>query len=323
MDIPEPVKQNVGGRECGMMTTAAIQGGGKTYQNMHIIAKYVVDKIDTKVRGRKSLIFDSNGEYTKEEFEKNGIPNFNPKRIALKHIRQWCRDPKITECRRIDAKSLSISEKKAALEYVIGEVNDCQLVLEDINTYIMKLSNMEEIVGRIVKLRHIGVDVVMSFQSTRAIEPRIWQNSRWVRLHFISDNIDEIKDKIPNYQLFKIAQIMINKRFEDGDKRFFVYITGFGRKIEGPTFRLLEWEEACKRYLLLKKKEVKEHAMLNECSEDESRVRLVKQYTDMYYDNPDLPKKSVATDNINQPKQIPDLQKKPLATDNNNQPKQI
>jgi len=39
------VKQNVGNRECGLMTALAIQGGGKTYQNMHLIANYVKDKI--------------------------------------------------------------------------------------------------------------------------------------------------------------------------------------------------------------------------------------------------------------------------------------
>ena len=146
--------KNIGGRECGMMATAAIQGCGKTYQNMHIIAKYVKDKIETKVRGRKSLIFDSNGEYTTEEFAKNGIPNFEAKRIALKDIEKWCRDPKITECRRIDAKSLGIPEKKKALEFVLNKIVNCQLVLEDINTYIMRISGMEEVVGKIVKLRH-------------------------------------------------------------------------------------------------------------------------------------------------------------------------
>jgi len=280
-----------GTRECGMMSTAAIQGGGKTYQNMHLITKYVKDKIHSKVRGRKSLIFDTNGEYTTEEFSKNGIPNFTARTIALRDIKAWCRDAKVgSECRRIDAKSLSITEKRAALEYIISNIVNIQLVLEDINTYIMKISNMEEIVGRLVKLRHLGVDVLISFQSVRAVEPRIFQNSRWLRLHFISDNIDEIKNKIPNYQLYKIAQIMINRRFESGDIRFFVYITGFGRKIEGPSFELAEFEVACKRYLLLKKKEVKEHAMLNECSAEDSVVRLIKQYTDMYYDNPDKPK---------------------------------
>lgn len=283
-------KQTEGDRECGMMLATAIQGAGKTYQNMHLIAKYVKDKIHSKVKGRKSLIFDSNGEYTTEEFAKNGIPNFTARTLALKDVRAWCRDPKVpSECRRIDAKSLSIQQKKDALEYIIANVVNCQLVLEDINGYILRVTNMEEIVGRIIKLRHIGVDIVTSFQSARAVEPRLWQNSRWIRLHFISENMDEIKDKLTNYNLFKIAQIIINKRYEEGDIRFFLYITGFGRKIEGPELRLEEWREGCRRFFRLKKTEVKEHSLLNECSEDESRERLIDQYTRMYYDNPDKP----------------------------------
>lgn len=302
VDITTPV-QTEGGRECGMMLTTAIQGGGKTYQNMHLIAKYVKDKIATKVRGRKSLIFDSNGEYTTEEFGKNGIPNFTARTLKLSDVPAWCRDPNITECRRIDAKSLSIPEKKKALEYIIANLINCQLVIEDINGYILRVSNMEEIVGRIIKLRHIGVDVLTSFQSARAVEPRLWQNSRWIRLHFISENMDEIKGKLTNYALFKIAQIIINKRFEDGDVRFFVYITGFGRKIEGPNLKLSEWEDACRKYLLLKKQETKEHALINECSEDESRSRLVMQYTRMYYDNPDGPKQETPNQQPTNPNQ--------------------
>lgn len=284
MEKYEEPKTNTGNRECGMMATAAIQGGGKTYQNMHIISEYIKDKIETKVRGRKCLIFDSNGEYTTEEFAKNGIPNFTAKTLKLSDVNMWSRDPKITECRRIDGKSLGIPEKKKALEFVLSNIVDSMLVLEDINTYIMKVSNMEEIVGKIVSLRHIGVDVLISFQSIRAIEPRIWQNSRWVRMHFISDNIDEAKNKVTNYQLFKIAQIMINLRFQEGDKRFFVYITGFGQKIEGK-FTMAEWENACNRYLMLNKKQVKEDALISGCSEEESRAKLVKQFTEMYFDN--------------------------------------
>ncbi len=232
---------------------------------------------------------DTNGEYTTEEFAKNGLPNFTARRLKLSDIRAWCRDPKIIECRRIDAKSLTIDEKKNALEYIIANVINCQLVLEDINNYILRVSNMEEVIGRIIKLRHIGVDVLMSFQSSRAVEPRIFSNSRWLRLHFISDNIDEIKNKVPNYTLYKIAQIIVNKRFEEGDERFFVYITGFGRRIEGPSLLLSEWQDACKKYLLLKNKEVKEHALLNECSEEDSRTRLINLYTKLHYDNPDKP----------------------------------
>jgi hypothetical protein len=60
-------------RECGMMCITGIQGVGKTYQNMHLIAKYAMDKIYNQVEGRKVLIFDTNGEYTTEQFREADI----------------------------------------------------------------------------------------------------------------------------------------------------------------------------------------------------------------------------------------------------------
>ena len=274
-----------GMREAGMMVTAGVQGGGKTYQNMNIIVNYSRDKIATKVRGRKCLIFDPNGEYTTEEFAKNGHANFNAKLIAIQDVGRWCRDAKVgAECRRIDAKSLTTSQKKAALEYVMNEVKLCLLVLEDINTFVLKLTNMEEVIGKLVSLRHVSTDILMSFQSLRSIEPRIWQNARWTRLHKTAENVDEIKGKLTNYQLFKIAQIMIDLRFQKGDKRFFVYITNFGRKIEG-AFGKKEFTNACERYLILNKKLVKEQSAINGVSEAEAVKQLTDEYIDTYYDN--------------------------------------
>ncbi len=289
MAVEEP--KNIGGRECGMMTTFAIQGGGKTYQNMLLAVKYIKDKIETKVKGRKCLIFDTNGEYTTEEFAKNGTPNFTARTLGLKDVNAWCRDPKITECRRIDAKSLGIDQKKKVLEFLASNVVNCLLIVEDINTYVLQVSHMEIVVGKLVSLRHYGVDVLMSYQSARAVEPRIYQNSRWIRMHFIGDDVFESKSKIPNYPLYKIAQILITKRFEQGDIRFFLYITGIGgRHIEGD-FILLEWEDACDKYFLINKKLVKEDSLINKCSEEESRKKLVDRFTMLYYDNSDKPKK--------------------------------
>ena len=62
-------------RESGMMAITGIQGVGKTYLNQHIIADYCRDKPATKVRGRKCLIFDTNGEYTKSQLDST-IPFF-------------------------------------------------------------------------------------------------------------------------------------------------------------------------------------------------------------------------------------------------------
>ena len=105
-------------REAGMMVCTGIQGVGKTYQNMHVIKEYVKDKFYNKVKGRKCLIFDTNGEYTPENFSKNDIENFPIKRIALSDVEQWSRTEN-QECRRIDAKNLGIKEKKEAVEFLL------------------------------------------------------------------------------------------------------------------------------------------------------------------------------------------------------------
>jgi len=280
---PTSNEQYKGMRETGLLTTTGSQGTGKTFQNMNIIVNYIKDK--GNIKGRKCLIFDTNGEFTVDAFARNGHQNFNAKRIAVREIEAWCRDPKVTsECRRIDAKSLSIKEKKQALEYMIGKVRNIMFVIEDINTYILSVTHFEEVVGKIVSLRHSAVDVLISFQSLRAIEPRIWQNSRWVRMHRSSDNVDEIKKKVTNYELFKIAQIMVNLRYQSGDKRFFVYISEFGQRIEG-AFKQPEFENACKKYLVLNKKLVKEHSAIYGCSAEEAIEQITADYVKAYYDN--------------------------------------
>lgn len=272
-------------REAGMMTTTGVQGVGKTYQNMHLIAKYVKDKIATKVRGRKVLIFDTNGEYTQNEFTKAGLANVQIKMIKLADVEAFGYS-NLIEIRRIDAKHLTISEKKQVLEYVMKKYKNGALVLEDINTYILQMTHMEEIVGRLVNLRHRGVDVIISYQSLRPVEPRIWANSRWVRMHFQADDVKDIKDKVTNPELFQIAQIMVNYRYHHGDERFFVYITKFGRKMEG-MFMKEEFMDACRKYLNMNKKVVTNFMQISDCDEETAYAGQIKFYYKQYYDNPD------------------------------------
>lgn len=270
-------------REAGMMAVTGVQGCGKTYQNMHIIKEYVKDKFYNKVRGRKCLIMDTNGEYTAEQFDKNDIPNFNVKRIALADVEQWCRTEN-QECRRIDAKNLGIKEKKEAVEYLLKVYRNGMLVLEDINTYILSVTFMEEIVGGLVNLRHRAVDVLISYQSLRPVEPRIWQNSRWVRMHYQADNVNDIKNKVTNPTLFKIAQLIVNNRYFNGDKRIFVYIHSFANKVEGK-FTKQEFDDACRNYINSNKKYLKEYRDMNNCTMEEASEGLVKQYRSQYYGN--------------------------------------
>lgn len=277
------MSNNQGGREAGMMTIVGSQGVGKTYLNMHIIKDYVRTKLETKVRGRKCLIFDTNGEYTKAQFERNDIPNFDPKVIALKDIPEWSVSP-IIECRRIDAKSLSTKEKRTALEYIIKHYRNGMLGLEDINTYILSMTHMEDIVSGLVNLRHRAVDVMISYQGLRAVEPIIFRNSRWVRMHYQSDNVKDVKGKLPEVGLFRLAQLLINNRHREGDKRFYVYLTIASNKIEGD-FSMVEFETACRQYVMMNRTELKEHALMHDLKQDEAVKSLIDQYKKMHYGN--------------------------------------
>jgi hypothetical protein len=270
-------------REAGMMVCTGIQGVGKTYQNMHVINNYVRDKFYNGVRGRKCLIFDTNGEYTREQFTRADINNFEPKRISIGDVEAWSLTD-TAECRRIDAKNLGIREKKEAVQYLLKVYRNGMLVLEDINTYILSVTFMEEIVGGLVNLRHRAVDVLISYQSLRPVEPRIWQNSRWVRMHYQADNVLDIKGKVTNVILFKIAQLIVNKRYFNGDKRFFLYIHNFGNKLQGK-FTKKEFEDACKQYIQSTKKILREYKEINDCSNDEAIDGLIKQYIKEYYGN--------------------------------------
>jgi hypothetical protein len=139
-------------------------------------------------------------------------------------------------------------------------------------------------VGGIVNLRHRAVDVLISYQSLRPVEPRIWQNSRWIRMHYQADNVSDIKGKVNNPTMMKIAQIIVNNRYLNGDKRFFVYIHNFANKIEGK-FTKKEFLEACKQYLNSNKKYIKEYKEMHNVSMEEALEQQTKQYFDQYYGN--------------------------------------
>lgn len=270
-------------RESGMMVITGVQGVGKTYLNMRIISDYCKDKFYNKVKGRKCLILDTNGEYTSEQFARNDVENFKPKLIALRDIPDWSKTA-VGECRRIDMKNIGLKEKKDIIEYVLRHFRNGMLVLEDINTYILSVTHMEEIVGGLVNLRHRAVDVLISYQSLRPVEPRMWQNARWVRMHYQADNVNDIKGKVTNPTLYKIAQLLVNNRYFNGDKRFYVYIHNFANKIEGK-FTKKEFIDACEKYVNQEKKEKKEYRMMHSCTEAEAIKGLCKQYYDQYYGN--------------------------------------
>ncbi len=281
--MKEELKAVVSEREAGMMVTTGRQGVGKTYQNMSVIYNYSRDKLENKVRASKSLIMDTNGEYTKDQFEKNGIKNFEPKMIAVKDIPEWSLYGS-AECRRIDAKSLSIAEKKSVIQSLVRHYRNGLLVMEDINTYILNVTHMENIVSGLVNLRHRAVDVLISYQSLRAVEPRMFTNARWIRMHKQNDNVMDIKGKIPDLKLYKIAQIIVDMKYRSGDERFFLYIDMKG-KIFGP-FSKKDFKEACMLYYTSNQRQINEYKMMFNVSKEKALEMLIQECYQEMYANP-------------------------------------
>ena len=66
------------------------------------------------------------------------------------------------------------------------------------------------------------------------LQPKIWQNSNWLRFHKNSDSVERHKNKFPDkYQLFSIAENIVNSQYFNDNPRYFIYIDLDEEKIRG------------------------------------------------------------------------------------------
>ncbi len=145
---------------------------------------------------------------------------------------------------------------------------------------------METIVSGLINLRHKATDVLVSYQRLRAVEPLIYSNCRYARIHYQADNVYEVKDKITHPAMYKIAQNIINNRYYEGDNHFFVYLYQSKRKIKPDPknpFKLEEFQQAVKEYLNSNRKEIKEFQEMHDIGKEEAIKRLINIYTKQFY----------------------------------------
>lgn len=268
-------------REATVMVTVGARGVGKTHQNLHLINRYVKDKPATKVRGRKVLIFDTNGEYTQESFKRAGINDLVIKNLAVKDIENFVSNPTI-EARRIDAKMLTVNEKIEVLKYILQKFRVGMLVLEDINNYLLQMQSVQEIVGKLTTARHVALDILISLQSLAKVDPTLFQNAGWIRMHHQLDNVDRYKNRIPSYDVIKIAQLLVDKKYDGGDERYFLYVSSFYNKLKG-NFTKQDYRDACVAYLATTKNaDIKQEMQISGKKFDDAKevvlTRLMKYY---------------------------------------------
>lgn len=226
-------------REPQFIVATGKKGVGKTYITLKSIGRYVLSDPATGKKGRKVLIYDVNQEYT--QF----------KTIAIEDVARFSMS-NIIEVRRIlpitkDGKAMAIDEIVSLLNEILQNFRGGLLVLEDINRYLLD-TRTPEIIGMLATNRHRDLDVICHLQSLSPMTTRMWQNCSVVRFHCQIDDIYRYKNRIPNYELFKIAQHLVNNKFEEGYTRFFCYVYNEENLIKGK-YTKSDFKKACIEYL--------------------------------------------------------------------------
>lgn len=219
-------------------------GVGKTFRSTKDLIAYAA-------RGRKVLIFDVNLELDYAGFKTLAFDvEAEDELVATKAVRQFSKQ-KTAEVRRIapfrkSGKPMELDDKAKACFMMMKHFYGGMLVLEDFNNYILT-GRTKDFVSVICTNRHRRQDILVHLQSLRAVDPRLWQNLTYVRFHKQVDNIDIYRDRFPNYELMKIAQLVVNHQYDGGNIRYFCYVDVRGNKLIGVEQGV--FEEACRQFL--------------------------------------------------------------------------
>jgi ribosomal protein L30/L7E len=215
-----------------------------------MIDEYVAGNPSKGVPPRKALIFDVNDEFSSFWYfgQQRKIPA-----IAIKDILKFSVHPKV-EVRRIrpfwdDGKKMTINDMSEVLGIILDNYRNGLLLVEDINKYLSD-AMPSDLIGSLATSRHIGLDIVSHFQNIgRAGNPKLLGNLNMIRLHKTNDTVERHKNKFEEKtEILQIAEYLINRKYNEGDIRYFVYVDIDNMKIRGK-FTKLEVEDAIHEYI--------------------------------------------------------------------------
>ena len=199
--------------------------------------------------GRKVLIFDTQNEYA----DKVLYPDIRT--LPYKQVALFSAHPEIS-IRRIPpfiletGEEMTPEEKEKVVIHILRYYRDGVLLLEDLNDYVYDYMP-SDIVGKILSQRHKGLDIIMHYHSFGAVQKKIWRHVNVIRLHKCQDAVIDNRDKFPEkYELFKIAENIVNDQFYLDNKYFSVEIIMDSQKITGD-FADADRDKAIEDYLRL------------------------------------------------------------------------
>jgi len=227
-------------REPQLIVVTGQKGVGKTYTTTQRINSYIQPNPQTGKNPRKVLIFDVNQEY--EQY----------KAIAIEDVARFTAQQR-PEIRRVlpfdeEGKLADIDGRVTIMRQILSDYSGGLLLLEDINQYLLD-TNTQDIIGVLCTNRHRDLDIIIHLQSLSPVTTRMWQNCSVVRFHKQLDDIQRYENRIPNFELFKIGQILVDTQYKNGNKRFYCYVSSDEAVIRG-AFTKRAFQEACEEYAL-------------------------------------------------------------------------
>lgn len=239
-------------RQPMIMLVCGETGVGKTYRNKQEIKHYMIDHLAIGKKGRKVLAFDTNDD---------DYPSFVT--VSPSHLKALTK----VSARRIrpfntDGSPMDNDDKKEVITKIMKSFKNGLVVLDDIDHY-MTGAKGQAMIGALCTVRHKGIDILLTHQSVAKITTSEWQNCTWLRLHHQVDDVTRYRERIPKYEMVRIAQLIVDEQYElasaafaRGDlseheykvqKSFFVYVNMREQRIKGCSRSA--FIRACKKYI--------------------------------------------------------------------------
>ena len=196
---------------------------GKTHRTKQEIQSYIRDDPSTGRKGRPVLIVDVNNEYQEyhtvffDVQEKDSYKQGGPIRDINQPIPR-----RIIPFKR-DMTPMTLLELKMTASVVANNFRGGLAVIEDFNKITVNTKQLD-LIGMFIGLRHVGVDLMIHLQSLSKITTDLWENVNIIRMHKQADPIDRLKNRGFNFELLKIAEIIVDRQYNSGNTRYFCWV---------------------------------------------------------------------------------------------------
>ena len=146
----------------------------------------------------------------------------------------------------IGEKRMSIDETALMVNKLLITVKHGVLFLEDIAFYANpQLLGTLELKDK--SYQKDKLSVICIFTSINSIPLQLLKDANIIRLHKLIDNIDKFKDKVPNFEILKVAEILLAKKTRK--KRYFNCTIQQWKYLDGD-FSKREYIDAHLEYLI-------------------------------------------------------------------------